>query len=411
MFKRLNVALAALALAGFACSQAASRTGFQEVVDDPEPSSTEQPPAGDFGGGVDAAFLDSGDAAFQTCAATAVEATRERLPVDIIWIVDNSASMQPAVAEVQAGLNTFANLIGAKGIDYKVVMLSKRGTTPSGNRYPICIPPPLAGADCGNGPRFFHASLDVKSTQPLEQFLGTLDQTAGYTATDDRGSEAWSQELRPNATKTIVVVTDDNSRFSATSFETFPGGKNPYNSTTLPPGVLDPSRGNQFKGYVFNGIYGWGSPTVPALRCTYPNGSQPAASGEVYTELVTKTGGVRAKICDGAAAWGPFFDGVAKAVETTSRIACELAIPRPDGGVLDPEAVNVRVSDGTNQAVMVPRVANEAACGSAAGWYYDDPNTPSKVLLCPASCDAAQSKGGETPPKIDVLFGCQSVVR
>ena len=411
MVTRLRIALAALALVGpFACSQARSRPGFEEAVD-AGTSSAEQPVSGDFGLGLDASLLDAGDASFETCAATAVEATRERLPVDIIWIVDNSASMQPAVAEVQAGLNAFANLIGAKGIDYKVVMLSKRGTQPSGSKYPICIPPPLAGPDCGNGPRFFHASLDVRSTQPLEQFLGTLDQTPGYTATDERGSEPWSQELRPNATKTIVVVTDDNSRFSATSFETFPGGKNPSNSTTLPPGVLDPSRGDQFKGYVFSGIYGWGSATVPALRCTYPDGSEPAASGEVYTELVTKTGGVRAKICDGAAAWGPFFDGVAKAVETTSRIACELAIPQPDGGALDPNAVNVRVTDGTSPAVVVPRVANEAACGSAAGWYYDDPTTPTKVILCSASCDAAQSKGGATPPKIEVLFGCQSVIR
>ena len=39
--------------------------------------------------------------------------------------------MQPAVAEVQAGLNAFASLVDVKGIDYKVVMLSKRGTTPT----------------------------------------------------------------------------------------------------------------------------------------------------------------------------------------------------------------------------------------------------------------------------------------
>ena len=125
----------------------------------------------------------------------------------------------------------------------------------------------------------------------------------------------------------------------------------------------------------------------------------PAASGEVYTDLVTKTGGVRAKICDGSAAWGTFFDSVAEAVLTTSRVACELEIPPADGGILDPETVNVRVSDGTNPAVLVPRVANAAACGGTAGWYYDDAKTPSKVLLCPVSCEGAQSKGSDTPPR------------
>lgn len=412
MASPLRIALASIVVAGaFACSQARDRAGF-------DLANLEEPPAGgddggapSFGSSDDAGGPDSGDASFATCAATAVEAARERLPVDIVWIVDNSASMQPAVAEVQAGLNAFANLIGSQGIDYKVVMLSKRGTVPTANRYPICIPPPLGGADCGNSPTFFHASMDVKSTQPLEQFLGTLGQTAGYTATDDRGSEPWAQELRPNATKAIVVVTDDNSRFTATDFETFPGGKNPSNSTTLPPGVLDPSRGDQFKNYVFHGIYGWGSATVPSTRCTYPDNSQPAAAGHVYTDLVNKTGGVRAKICDGNAAWGPFFDSVAQAVVTTTRVRCDLEIPPPDGGVLDPETVNVRVSDGTNPPVVVPRVASAAACGSAAGWYYDDPTTPTKVLLCAASCEDAQSKGGDTPPKIEVLFGCQSIVK
>lgn len=405
--------LAGLAFAGpFACARGSGRGGFDVASDDVgAPEIDDSPMSSGFGPSSDAGPSDWLDGSFVTCAATAIEATRERLPVDIVWIVDNSVSMAPAVAEVQAGLNAFASLIDAKGIDYKVVMLSKRGTTPTSNRYPICIPPPLGTADCGNGPRFFHASMDVKSTQPLEQFLGTLDQTPGFTQGEDRGSEPWSQELRSNATKTIVVVTDDNSRFSAGSFEMFPGGKNPSNNTTLPPGLLHPSRNDQFKDYVFSGIYGWGSVNVPSTRCAYPDGAQPAASGEVYTTLVEKTGGVRAQICEGSAAWGPFFDSVAQAVLTTSRVACDLEIPKPDSGVLDPEAVNVRVSDGIGPAVVVPRVADEAACGGTAGWYYDHATDPSKVLLCPISCEDAQSKGSGAPPKIEVLFGCQSVVR
>ena len=421
MFSRFRLSLSVLvglAVVGpFACSQSGGRPGFEWAGDEagaPEIDDTPEPNG--FGPSSDAGPDDSGDASFVTCAATAVEAERERLPVDIIWMVDNSSSMAPAVAEVQAGLNAFANLIDSKGIDYKVVMLSKRGSTPTSNRHPICIPPPLGTADCGNGPRFFHASLDVRSTQPLEQFLCTLDQTPLYGQGEEYGSEPWSQELRPNATKSIVVVTDDNSRFSANDFEMFNGGKNPFNGSpsnprSLPPGILHPSRGNQFKGYVFSGIYGWGSLTEPSTRCTYPNKTQPTASGAVYTDLVNKTGGVRAKICDGAAAWATFFDSVAEAVVSTSRVACDLEIPQADAGILDPEAVNVRVSDGTNPAVVVPRVANEAACGGTAGWYYDDAKSPSKVLLCPLSCEDAQSKGSDTPPKIEVLFGCQSVVR
>src|SRR5438445_334285 len=110
-------------------------------------------------------------------------------------------------------------------------------------RQSACIPTPRAAAGfvtasprgsakngdaaCGDGPRFFQSSIDIKSTQPLEQFLGTLGQTTGYQPTDVRGGEPWSQELRQAATKTVVVVSDDNSRLSANDFETFAGGPNP----------------------------------------------------------------------------------------------------------------------------------------------------------------------------------------
>ncbi|MCZ7682353.1 MAG: hypothetical protein M5U28_27605 [Sandaracinaceae bacterium] len=37
------------------------------------------------------------------CASETATAIVERLPVDIVWVVDNSVSMQPAIEEVQAG--------------------------------------------------------------------------------------------------------------------------------------------------------------------------------------------------------------------------------------------------------------------------------------------------------------------
>lgn len=356
----------------------------------------------------------SSDAA---CAATASEATAEKLPVDIIWMVDNSSSMAPAVAQVRSGLNAFASLIASKNLDYKVIMLSLRDpavqiTFGGGTRYPVCIPQPLAGdANCGNGPRFFQSSLDIYSTQPLEQFLGTLGQTAGYQLGDAKGCEPWAQELRPNASKTIVIVTDDDSRLSATQFETFAGGKNPFNSLTLPPGILDPSWNGQFNGYIFSGIYGWGDAVDPTVLCTYTNGTQPAKPGVTYTTLVNKTKGVRAKICDGSAAWAPFFDAVAQAVYASAKINCELTIPTPPEGTIDPKLVNVAlVSNGVS--TTVPGVADANACGVDGGWYYDDPMMPTKVILCKTSCDQAQAMvGPDKPGKIEVLFGCDTILK
>lgn len=365
----------------------------------------------------DASEVDAADGGFTSCAGTAIEATREKLPVDIVFMVDNSSSMAPAVAQVQAGINAFAAFIGSRGLDYRVIMLSLRGTAPTtvggSQRYPICVPPPLGGSNCANGPLFFHAALDVYSTQTFEQLIGTMDQTQGYTQGAQRGSEAWAQNLRKEATKSIVLVTDDNSRFPAVSLEGFPGGPSPYtNGLVLPVGLLHPTRANAWKGYLFNAIYGWGSTADPSIRCTYSDGSKPPASGSEYTALVAKTGGVRAQLCAGPSAWGPFFDAVATAVVANSRVACEAPMPVPEAGVVDPELVNVVVTGGDGTQRTIPRVATEADCGAAEGWYYDDPAAPTKVTLCATSCDSAQSPSGATkPPKLEVLLGCKSVVR
>lgn len=336
------------------------------------------------------------------------EATLESLPVDIIWMVDNSSSMEPSIAQVKQGMNDFAALIAASSLDYKVILLSKRGT----GDLDICIPQPLAGdASCGNGPRFFQSNIDILSTQPLEQFLGTLGQTNGYMLGQQRGGEPWAQELRPEATKTIVVVTDDNARLSATNFKTFAGGQNPFNSLQLPPGILDPSWNGMFDGFVFSAIYGWGDANDPSVVCQYPNMTSPPNSGSTYTTLVQSTGGVRAKLCDGAPAWASFFDSVAQAVVQSSAVDCVLAIPPPPAGEeLDPEQVNVQLVSGSD-ATIVPNVGSEAGCGSAEGWYYDDPTTPTSVVLCEAACEHAQDLAGPNQPgKVEVLFGCETVV-
>lgn len=341
-----------------------------------------------------------------TCIAESVEARVELAPVDIIWMVDNSVSMRPAIEQVQAGLNDFATLIGGRSLDYRVIMLSLRGVGESGGLYRVCIPPPLAGdSSCGDGPRFFHVNVDVRSTQPLEQFLGTLGQTTGYLASDDRGSDPWAHLLRDDATKTIVVVSDDDSRLEPNDFEHFAGGTNPFNSRQLPPGILEPFWDGSFDGYTFSGLYGWGSAGDPSVRCEYPDGSNPPASGETYTALVERTSGVRAQICDGASAWGTFFDEVATAVERTTRIDCDIPIPEPpEGMVLDPSLVNVvvRTADGEEDLV---NVGTEDDCGAAGGWAYDDPADPSTVHLCPTTCDAVQASEGEERG-VDIQFGC-----
>ncbi len=365
---------------------------------------------------------DGGDAAFvddAACASVKQVVDPTPLPVDIIWMIDNSASMAPAVAAVNAGMNAFANLVDAKSLDYRVIVLSLRSATSpiqvgGSTRYPICIPQPLAGDDaCGNGPRFYQSSIDIRSTQTFEQFLGTLGQTSGYTQGQALGGEAWKAWLRPEATKTILVVTDDNARLTAQEFETYTGGQNPFNSNSLPPGMLDVSWNGLFNtDYIFGGVYGWGDPKNPSVRCTYADSSLPPSGGSTYSMLVAKTGGPRAKICDGASAWTPFFDAVTTAVLAGSKIDCTMSIPDPgQGQTLDPHEVNVTLEDGTSTTTLT-KTDGKGTCGSDLSWYYDDDTAPTKVILCPAACQTAQAMvGAGKTGSVNVLLGCATIVK
>ncbi|MAQ18309.1 MAG: hypothetical protein CMN30_26370 [Sandaracinus sp.] len=392
---------------------------------DGSPSDAEVPPADATGFD---AFLDP-DA---SCATATAGATLDADPVDIIWMVDNSTSMEPAIREVEDGLNEFASRIAGSGLDYRVIMLSQQGES-TGSSLRVCIPPPLAGdSSCGDGERFFHVAVDIRSTQQVEQFLGTLAQTEGYAEGDSRGSRPWRDLLRPNATKTIVVVTDDNSRTCANphsegvncdsgdapltdlSLENYPGGNNPFSDLIIGPGILTAEYGDLFEGYTFNGIYGWGSTSNPEVSCESSIAGFPAKPGQTYTALVERTGGVRAQICDqsDSAAWDSFFDAVAETVASTARIACTLPLPVPPGGMmLNPRQVNVFLSAG-GASDIIPKVSGGAAsCGPTGGWFYDDDANPTTVELCPATCDLAQRALEESgDASVDVQFGCDTIL-
>ncbi len=409
--------------------------------DDPRPPARDSGADGSSDASIDVTRPDvSLDGDFDpdaSCATATSEAELSVAPVDIIWVVDNSTSMEPAIRQVQSGLNDFAGRISSSGLDYQVVMLSLQGRDHS-DRFGVCIPPPLAGdSNCNDGDRFSHVSVDIRSTQPVEQILGTLGQTDGYTEGESKGSAPWRDLLRADSTKTIVVVTDDNSRtcdrpcssldgcpsstrcqsgdpeLTPISLENFSGGGNPFNGSTLGPGILTDEYGRLFEGYTFNAIYGWGDERDPNVTCRYPDDSAPPTPGWTYTALVDRTGGVRAQICDqsDSDAWDEFFEAVANRVEETARLACELELPMPPGGMaLDPGRVNVLLTVDDDSETF-RKVENEAACGPLGGWYYDDDRNPTQVLLCPASCDLAQDSLREAgAARIDVAFGCETLL-
>lgn len=309
----------------------------------------------------------SGTGGEDSCGSDTVEAELVEAPADIIWVVDQSGSMDQETEYVQTKINDFAALIEQSGVDYRVVMIAD----PSGGNA-ICVPPPLAGAGCGDAAKFRLVPEGVGSTNGPEIFLETYDQ--------------YSDFLRPEATKHIVFVTDDNSSMDANEFLA--------NVQALQPA------GN-FDSLYIHGIYAFGN---GSNGCEGPFGSG-ADEGTVYTELVATTMGAAGVICEDD--WTTVFTEITTAVLAGSQVPCELEIPEPaDGETLDTGKVNVTYESGGGQKQTLPKVANEAACGADGGWYYDDNASPTKIILCEGICATVEA---DIDAKLSIEIGCGSI--
>jgi hypothetical protein len=83
---------------------------------------------------------------------------------------------------------------------------------------------------------------------------------------------------------------------------------------------------------------------------------------------------------------------------------CQFNVPEGETGLPDPDEVRLDYSSGTQPTpVPLPRTDSARTCGDGPGWYYDDKDAPTRLVLCPASCEKAQS---DTLVTLEVLLGC-----
>jgi hypothetical protein len=90
-------------------------------------------------------------------------------------------------------------------------------------------------------------------------------------------------------------------------------------------------------------------------------------------------------------------------------LGCQYSIPHPAHGQVDLTRVNVAYTPGgssTPQTIgNVPDAASCPANGDA--WYYNDPVSPTQIVLCPRTCDVVSA---DTSGEVDVVTGCQTVI-
>lgn len=89
-------------------------------------------------------------------------------------------------------------------------------------------------------------------------------------------------------------------------------------------------------------------------------------------------------------------------------LPCDYEIPTPESGNVSFTQLNVELTTDSGTEV-VPKVPVSTECGTGPGWYYDvdaSTETPTRVLLCPATCDGIKSSNTH---RVDIVLGCTTI--
>ncbi|MDB4984996.1 MAG: hypothetical protein JWN04_174 [Myxococcaceae bacterium] len=317
-------------------------------IDCADPSCKVAQNCGSSAGRGDAGTSIAGDAS-DACSTIHGDGLARKLPVDIVWVIDDSLSMLDDITRIQQNMATFADSLIQAGLDdYHIVVLNEPSLTLGA--------PWDANTLKLDATRFFPVSV-VAWNDCFTPVLASFSM--------------WSADIRPEAALHFIMVTDDNSLMQWPDFK--------MQMDTL-------LGGRKFT------VHALVDPPQHCLGSTQP--------GTVYWEAAMATGGQQRSICE--ADWLPTFTAIESSIQTTAVIPCEYDIPVPsDGQTYNRSDVNVQhVLDGT--ATRFKRKLKLEDCGSETGWYYDDVLAPTQVLLCPAACALTDQQGGS----VDIEFVC-----
>lgn len=407
----LRTALASALLSAVACGSDDSNSGFEESSSSGGASSGN---GNGFGNGSSGGGTDT-DAGPPECVATEAQATLSKRPVDIVFAIDNSRSMSVEIEEVEKQVNqNFANLIGASGIDYRVVMLSLHGDH---DDQKVCISAPLASGSCDPLPaqplesaRFFHHSAEVDSHIALCAVLRNFDRKDEM----DRHPNGYSEFLRADAFKVFVVISDDDVETSCKG-ETFDDRSRVSDGEDVAARFdaklleLSPEQFGAVaaRNYLWHSIIGLAPyddanrtlahpPEAPIVTAQCAETSKSPGTG--YQALSKLTGGLRYPSCE--LDYTTIFQSIAAGIIEGAKIACEVPIPAPPPGqTLDLSTVVVRFTPNGSATQQFTQVAAAAACTDGAFYIEAD-----QIMLCPGACNAVNAGPGD----FKIAYGCKA---
>jgi len=123
-------------------------------------------------------------------------------------------------------------------------------------------------------------------------------------------------------------------------------------------------------------------------------------TGETVLNTIAEQGGTGSPILIEAMSVSQKFSGALADIREAVP-GCEYLMPSLPTGV-DPSSVKVSYSSTMSAEEVLPQVTDDASC-AGDGWYFDDNASPSRILLCPFTCDKMQNDDGS---KVTFSVGC-----
>jgi hypothetical protein len=244
-------------------------------------------------------------------AALPVEPTCDgllgRVPVDIVFVVDNSGSMAAETAAFESALPQFVASLERNDTDYRIVLLSRhRSEERSASEEAstsVCIAAPVSGlASCPapspvSSERFFQYSIKIDASDSLQRLLQAFDTPDPFGVTHG----GWSELLRSDAQVIFIELSDADSALSASDFVAALSAKSPqrFAADLAQPGFIYHSVVGIAQKSGVADVYGANEPIE--LGVCSAGGDTPDNAGAVYQELSRSTGGLRMSICPSSA--------------------------------------------------------------------------------------------------------------
>ncbi len=331
----------------------------------------EKPP-GDGGIVLDGTLSDTGLDPDAACGAVKEEATAT--PANLFIMLDKSSSMAGTKWNgAKAGLATFLKDPQSAGLRVAINFFPRPpDSTPSCDQAAYKTPKVAFGELPTNADAILKA-VDAETPDGFNTpiypalggaILGALDQVKGKAG--ERGA--------------VLLVTDGEPQGPAPTC----GGLNPEDPKVLADLA---ATGVKFSPSILTFVVG-----LPGVNPTTVN-TIAAAGGTDKAILVTDPTAVEKQFADALAA----VRGKA--------LPCEYALPtKVAKGEISFGLVNVVWTRASGATVTLFQTKD---C-STGGWYYDNPDKPTKIILCPSTC--AEIKA-DLKAKIQILLGCKTLLK